>query len=72
MPRRKQPVTRSEALELLSRHMRDSAIAPNVLVKLTTMYAKIAGWKHAPEPEDETDINRLIAAEERKRKLKTQ
>ena len=68
MPRKKQPVTRSEALELSSRHMRDSAIAPKLLVKLTTMYAKIAGWKNAPEPEGE-DINQIVVAAERKRRL---
>jgi len=48
--------------------MRDSAIAPKLLVKLTTMYAKIAGWKNAPEPEGE-DINQIVVAAERKRRL---
>jgi hypothetical protein len=77
MPRKKlppPPVSRAEALQILSAQMRKPEIAPNVLIKLTNLCAKIAGWKSsAPLPEDEgTDLDKLVQAMERKRRTKTQ
>ena len=64
------PFTRSEALELLSTHLRKPDLAPNVLVKLTALYARLANWKATDDPSDDEEetISKLVAQAERKRR----
>jgi hypothetical protein len=48
MPRKKQRITRSEALDLLSAQLRTPGLSVNALITLTALYAKLANWKKSP------------------------
>lgn len=70
MDLRKPVVSRTEAQELVSYHLRKQNIEPEMLVKLLGVYAKLSGWdkQKEQEPDAEVDINRLVSAIEKKRK----
>ncbi len=63
-------VSKSEALKLLSRHLRKPTIDSAELVKVLSLYSKLAGWNKDEEtdPGDEVSLDRLVAAVEKKRK----
>jgi hypothetical protein len=69
--RRKKPVTKQEALEILSGHLRNPEVEPNVFVKLAALYSRLMGWRATDAPsDDEGDaVNKLVLAAERKRRL---
>lgn len=69
---RKPTVSRTEALELLSTHLR-KIDDPDKLVKLLGVYAKIAGWgKEEKNLDEEVPMDKLVAAVEKKRRGQTQ
>lgn len=67
-------ITKQEALELLSLHLRNPKTDDETLVKLMAMYSKLQGWDkpEKPAPADEVDIPALVAEIERRRKLAAQ
>jgi hypothetical protein len=66
---KKEIVTKKEAQELLSQHLRRNALEPETLVKLLGVYSKLAGWeKEAKEPDESMSLDKLVAAVEQKRK----
>lgn len=69
---KKEVVSKREAMELLSHHMRKSQIEPETLVKLMGVYAKMAGWekKEDTDPSADVSIDQLVTALEKKRKNK--
>lgn len=66
---RKPLVSRQEAMELLSIHLRKIE-DPDKLVKVLNTYAKIAGWgkDETDEQEDTVPMDKLVAAVEKKRR----
>lgn len=60
-------VSKQEAMELLSKHLRKTE-DPTVVVKLLGTYSKIAGWDVEPDADDEIPLDKLVAAVEKKRK----
>lgn len=66
---RKPLVSRQEAMELLSIHLRKIE-DPDKLVKVLNTYAKIAGWgkEETDEQEDTVPMDKLVAAVEKKRR----
>lgn len=61
-------VSKSEALKLLSRHLRKSYDSAEV-VKLLSLYSKLSGWDKEEEAEsEEVSLDKLVAAVEKKRK----
>ena len=61
-------VTKSEALRLISTHLRKKDLEVGQLIKLVALQAKIAGWDKSKEPTNEANIDKLVAAVERRRK----
>jgi hypothetical protein len=67
-------LSRDEALDLLSDHIRKKGVDDDTLLKLISFYAKLSGWdKEKPEPADEEpNIEQLIQAmEKQKRQAKS-
>jgi hypothetical protein len=66
---KKEIVSKKEALELLSQHLRRTALEPETLVKLLGVYSKLSGWeKKDEEPDEAMSLDKLVAAVEQKRK----
>lgn len=67
---KKETVSKKEALELMSRHLRKNTLDPETLVKLMGVYAKLAGWEKdkKDEPDQEISMDKLVTALEKKRK----
>ncbi len=62
-------VSKSEALELISAQLRRSDIENAPMVKLLALYSKLNGWDaEKPEHPEEVDMDKLVAAVEKKRK----
>lgn len=70
---KKEVVSKKEAQELMSYHMRKTGLEPETLVKLMGVYAKLAGWEKEKEtdPGEEMSMDKLVAAVEKKRKAVT-
>lgn len=70
---KKDIVSKKEALELLSAHLRRNSIESDMLVKLIGMYSKLAGWEEDKEkPEEGLSLDKLVTALEKKRKTEVQ
>lgn len=61
-------LTKPEALEILSVHLRNPKIEPGAMLKLMTIYADLQGWDNEEAPSAEVDIDKLAAEIERQRK----
>jgi hypothetical protein len=61
-------VTKAEAMQIISRHLRKKDLDVGQLIKLVALQAKIAGWSNEKEPTDETNLDKLITEIERRRK----
>ena len=62
------PITKAEALELLSKQLRNPGLEVNQLIKIVNLQAKIAGWDKEDKPTEETNVNTLVREFERKQK----
>lgn len=71
---KKEIVSKKEAMELLSQHLRRTSVEPDMLVKLLAMYSKLAGWEEdkGKNPDEGMSLDKLVTALEKKRKAEVQ
>ena len=53
------PVTRAEAIELVSNQLRKPRLKPAVLVKLITLLGSLQRWEKT-KPSQENNLNQLV------------
>lgn len=66
------PITREEALQLLSAQLRKPGLDDAQFVRVMSLYAKIANWKkQEAEAQPEPTLDELVRQVEQKRKRTT-
>ena len=62
-------LTKDEALQLLSKQLRNPNIEPLLFVKVLTLYSTIAGWNKEKEPTpSEPNLDELVTRIEKERR----
>jgi hypothetical protein len=64
------PITKQDAMVLLSDQLRNPKLDSELFVKVLTLYSKICGWdkEKEPSPDEALTFDQQVAAIEKKRK----